>query len=246
MCGRAGIILGGPRRRARPSRLAVHPAPRIQRAEGAARHGRGLAQAPRPAQALQAAGAGRSVRSPTRRSTRSWLGSTTAPRCSWATPASARARPPEERAQEAARFRAALPASRSPWRTLATRGDGASGSGTGPAPSPWLSKRAATQEDRPSRNPRTRPGQSSEQGSNSPDRRTPGQDSRVVDESGTRNLPCNSRQSRSGLSTPRRTSDYFLFTTQPSPPKGCPPRFTHFLGLLRVTSNRTGASDRDR
>ena len=124
MCGRAGIILGGPRRRARPSRLAVHPAPRIQRAEGAARHGRGLAQAPRPAQALQAAGAGRSVRSPTRRSTRSWLGSTTAPRCSWATPASARARPPEERAQEAARFRAALPASRSPWRTLATRGWG--------------------------------------------------------------------------------------------------------------------------
>ena len=90
------------------------------------------------------------------------------------------------------------------------------------------------------------PGQSSEQGSNSPDRRTPGRDSRVVDESGTRNLPSNSRQRRSGLSTLRRTSDYFLFTTQPSPPKGCPPMFTHFLGLLRVTSNRTGASDRDR
>ena len=36
-------------------------------------------------------GAGRPVRSPTRRSTRSWPGSTTAPRCSWATPASARA-----------------------------------------------------------------------------------------------------------------------------------------------------------
>ena len=47
MYGQAGIILGGPRRRARPSRLAVHPAPRVQRAEGAAHaNGRGLAQAP--------------------------------------------------------------------------------------------------------------------------------------------------------------------------------------------------------
>ena len=43
-----------------------------------------------------------------------------------------------------------------------------------------------------------------------------------------------------------QTPDYVFVTTQPSPPKGCPPMFTHFLGLLRVTSNRTGASDRDR
>ncbi len=125
MYGQAGIILGGPRRRARPFSPGCSPgSSRSASGGGRPRHGRGLAQAPRPAQALQAAGAGRSVRSPTRRSTRSWPGSTTAPRYSWITPAGAPARPPEERAQEAARFRAALPASRSPWRTLATRGWG--------------------------------------------------------------------------------------------------------------------------
>ena len=38
--------------------------------------------------------------------------------------------------------------------------------------------------------------------------------------------------------TDRPTPNYLLFTTQPSPPKGRPPMFAHFLGPPRVTANR--------